>query len=126
MQDIRESVESIAQVREKVAFGFKGSDSSSFSSDSEVDTEFQDDSDHPYQAIQQETTLPELVLAIHTSSFNWSELINQFEERNIDPASAEILFEALLGELSPEECKLTAQSHEAFLHMEKVVMPEEE
>ena len=46
--------------------------------------------------------------------------------QKLDVSSVEEKFEALLGELSPEEGKLVSRSHDAYLHMEKWVMPEEE
>lgn len=69
----------MAQIQEKAAFntfGLNVSDSSSSSGDSEVDSEFADDSDvvSPCQAAQQEATLPELVSAIRSSAFNWFDL----------------------------------------------------
>lgn len=62
---------------------------------------------------------------MRSASFNWFEVICQREERNVDPACAERQFEALITKLSVEERKLTVQSHEACLHIEREVMQEE-
>ena len=78
------------------------------------------------QAIQQNTTLFELVSMICSSLFNWFELNCRLEEQNIDHTFAEIKIEALLEELIPEERTLTVLSHKVFLHIEDKVMPEQE
>ena len=107
--------------------GFVFSDSSSSDSKSEPDlSNSSGESNVPSAAPLTEPTQAKLISLLQSSSFNWFELIHQAEMQKLDVSSVEEKFEALLGELSPEEGKLVSQSHDAYLHMEKWVMPEEE